>query len=543
MTDVLASDLRPVDESSESTPDSAAADDVFPQSVASGGPTPSGVVLWTRLDPEAYDPETPVRLDVATDGSFDDRVVTGVVPTDRIDADADHTVRVDLDGELAADTEYAYRFVHGEVATRTGRCRTLPAADASPESVRFAVLACQDYENGYYGALSHVAEADVDFLVHLGDIVYESAVAEFAAGDDPVAGRELTFPSGAPLAETLADFRHVHRTYRRDRHFQRALEAHTLVAGWDDHAIADDRYWDDTRDVPVFADHPRGHDHEFTTAVTSAGTRAWHEYVPVRAEYDAEADHLHDRFRLYRSLSFGDLLDLVVTDQRFYRDGPPRQTLTVAGVTFGLGADDDPGRSMLGDEQFEWFRDELRSAESQWLCWGSAVMTMPFRFGAGPLSVRPKAGATWDGFGAERDRVFAELGAADPSVVTLSGDLHSYAAGTQVLGGAGGTPVGTEFMTPAVTSVSIAEGAGVARGLAGRLTRPLLRTLFPAMNPEMAFFDSHDWGYSVVEFTREECTYTAYAVDKTVDSTDAERREVVRFRRTHDDPVPRRCSR
>jgi len=170
-------------------------------------------------------------------------------------------------------------------------------------------------------------------------------------------------------------------------------------------------------------------------------------------------------------------------------------------------------------------------------------MTMPFRFGAGPLSVRPKAGATWDGFGVERDRVFAELGAADPSVVTLSGDLHSYAAGTQVLGGAGGTPVGTEFMTPAVTSVSIAEGAGVARGLAGRLTRPLLRTLFPAMNPEMAFFDSHDWGYSVVEFTREECTYTAYAVDKTVDSTDAERREVVRFRRTHDDPVPRRCSR
>lgn len=28
---------------------------IFPQSVASGCPTPTGVILWTRINPEAYD--------------------------------------------------------------------------------------------------------------------------------------------------------------------------------------------------------------------------------------------------------------------------------------------------------------------------------------------------------------------------------------------------------------------------------------------------------------------------------------------------------
>ena len=43
------------------------------------------------------------------------------------------------------------------------------------------------------------------------------------------------------------------------------------------------------------------------------------------------------------------------------------------------------------------------------------------------------------------------------------------------------------------------------------------------MNPHIEFFNGHHWGYSVVEFTREDCTYVGYAVDKTDDSPDADR--------------------
>ncbi|WP_245902946.1 hypothetical protein [Salinigranum rubrum] len=36
------------------------ADTVFPQSVASGGPTPEGVILWTRIAPDAFDADEPL---------------------------------------------------------------------------------------------------------------------------------------------------------------------------------------------------------------------------------------------------------------------------------------------------------------------------------------------------------------------------------------------------------------------------------------------------------------------------------------------------
>lgn len=35
---------------------------------------------------------------------------------------------------------------------------------------------------------------------------------------------------------------------------------------------------------------------------------------------------------------------------------------------------------------------------------------------------------------------------------------------------------------------------------------------------------STEWGYSVVEFTPDGCTYIAYSVDKTVNSADVEKR-------------------
>lgn len=134
--------------------DDADPDDTFPQSVASGGPTPTGVILWTRVAPDAFDPEKPLAVQVATDDSFETIVYDGVVTeSDRIAAH-DYTVKVDLDGRLDPDTEYAYRFVYDDTASRTGHCQTLPRPEDSPESMRLAVLTCQNYLNGY---LSRIA--------------------------------------------------------------------------------------------------------------------------------------------------------------------------------------------------------------------------------------------------------------------------------------------------------------------------------------------------------------------------------------------------
>jgi alkaline phosphatase D len=102
-----------------------------------------------------------------------------------------------------------------------------------------------------------------------------------------------------------------------------------------------------------------------------------------------------------------------------------------------------------------------------------------------------------------------------------------------VTGGEGvaqGERIGVEFMTPAVTSLNVAEALHLTRGWRKRLTEPLLSWLIPLMNPHIEFFDGHNWGYSVVEFTRDDCTYVGYAVDKTVDDPTAEREVVVAYR-------------
>jgi alkaline phosphatase D len=124
--------------------------------------------------------------------------------------------------------------------------------------------------------------------------------------------------------------------------------------------------------------------------------------------------------------------------------------------------------------------------------------------------------------------------------VTLTGDMHAYVAAYQqtsypgrVAGGEGVAPadrMGVEFMTPAVTSLNVAEALRLTRGWRKRLTEPLLSWLVTLMNPHIEFFDAHNWRYSTVEFTPDDCTYVGYAVDKTVDSPDADREVVVAYR-------------
>ena len=113
---------------------------LYPQSVASGGPTPEGVILWTRVDPDAFDPDEPLAVVVARedDPGFEDPCYRGVVDDGGAIRAHDHTVKVDLDGVLGSGERYHYRFVYDGVASRTGRCRTLPAPNDAVDSLRLA---------------------------------------------------------------------------------------------------------------------------------------------------------------------------------------------------------------------------------------------------------------------------------------------------------------------------------------------------------------------------------------------------------------------
>jgi alkaline phosphatase D len=507
-------------------------DETFPQSIASGGPTPSGVILWTRIAPAAYNPQAALGVEVATDDAFDDLVYRGTVDAAEITPQSDYTIKVDLDGELASDTRYYYRFVYDDVASRTGRCKTLPEPDADVDEVSFAFVTCQDYQNGYYGAYHHIAEEDVDFVVHLGDYIYESAGGEYQS---PLAetppGREISLPSGASLAESLADFRHLYKTYKRDPLLQRGHEHHTFIHGWDDHEIGNNRYWDYDAGAPVLPDKDNGDDPEFALNVTADGIQAWTEYIPARVEYNPEASELHEQLRLWRDYQFGDLVDLSVTDERLFRDGPPCDGLDDK-IRVTCTEEEAADRTMLGDQQKAWWKSWVDGSEAAWTVWANEVMTMPLTAGDGFAQVE-FFHDSWDGFQYERWELMQHVKAADPeNFVTLTGDLHASLAGYQ-LEDYGEVDwnwwtdrVGIEFMTPSITSVNAADVVDFP----GDWDDDALSSLAKAANDHLQYADFHKHGYAVIEFTRTDATYTVYDVDITENSADAQRTKHAQYR-------------
>lgn len=302
----------------------------FPQSVASGDPSPTGVVLWTRLDPGAYREGEPLFVEVAEwlegaeDPFGDGCCYRGKVPPETVEEmpEHDYTVKIDLDDELEPDTRYSYRFKYGEVASQRGRCKTLPGAGASPERVRFAVVTCQYHQNGHFVAHHHVADEDVDFLVDLGDSIYEDADDRYKGRGSKDYGRTYTLPSREPIVHGLDDYREIYRTYRSDESLQRALEAHTRIHVWDDHEFVNDIYWDYGRNAPRSLNHPKGDDPEFMRRLVRDALKVWWEYTPARVEYRPDAGRIKDVITLYRTFQFGDLLTLIATDERLHRTEP-----------------------------------------------------------------------------------------------------------------------------------------------------------------------------------------------------------------------------
>ncbi|MGH7504296.1 MAG: alkaline phosphatase D family protein, partial [Longimicrobiales bacterium] len=145
----------------------------FTLGIASGDPTSSDVVLWTRLAPvgETLRERIPVRWELADDDGFRRIAARGeVLATPELA----HAVHAEVDGLDPART-YFYRFIAGGEASAVGRTRTAPAASA--DRIRFAFVSCQHYEQGLYTAYQHLSQEDVDLVVHLGDYIYENAPA------------------------------------------------------------------------------------------------------------------------------------------------------------------------------------------------------------------------------------------------------------------------------------------------------------------------------------------------------------------------------
>ena len=344
----------------------------FPQGVASGDPRATSVVLWTRAVVTAAanaSDAVALMIQVSTNQDFTTTVVAKIVSATQA---SDHTVRV-LVTDLAPATTYYYRFTAG-VDTIVGRTRTAPAATADVQ-VNLAWLSCQDYTAGHYGAYRQLIvddearpEADkIHAIVHLGDMIYETGDNQFqTALDDnfqPItlknrdgSDRKIApFPSGGgtragvafTFAATVADYRHLYKTFFSDPDIQAARARWPFISIWDDHEFTDD-CWQSQANYTNANSLDEG---DQTRRISAS--QAWFEYIPSQLtgavgvegvpneakDFSAatvvdamftgpNADNFVPEpnnvaavgaIAIYRSFRFGKHVELVMTDERSYR--------------------------------------------------------------------------------------------------------------------------------------------------------------------------------------------------------------------------------
>ncbi|SCL22650.1 alkaline phosphatase D [Micromonospora pallida] len=430
--------------------DPSFADYPFTLGVASGDPQPDGVVLWTRLapDPLAVDglggmpPKVvPVNWQVAEDEHF--RVVVRA-GAEQATPELGHSVHAEVTG-LRPDREYYYRFRVGNQLSPVGRTRTAPAYDADRRQLAFAFVSCQNLPTGHFTPYRHLAEENLDLVLHLGDYIYEG----------PSAGSIGRAHLPATEIFSLSDYRIRHAQYKTDPDLQLAHARFPWAVTWDDHEV-ENNYADGTSEDP--AQSP-----ESFAQRRAVAYQVYYEHMPLRRMSIPRGPDM----RLYRRLRYGNLADFNILDGRQYRSDQ---------VPTGM---DDPSRTMLGTDQEQWLLDGLSTSTARWKVLGNQTVITHADRDPGPGQQLPND--NWNGYPAARQRLFD--GVVDRGVenmVVVTGDAHCSMVSDlkQNFDDQSSRTVGVEFLGTSITS----GGNGSDLDARGRE--------WLASNPHMKFYNA-----------------------------------------------------
>ncbi|HZG56338.1 alkaline phosphatase D family protein [Paenibacillus sp.] len=438
----------------------------FSLGVASGDPLPDGVVLWTRLAPDPLhrggmpNETVPVQWELAADDRFAEPVQRGVAYAR---PELGHSVHVETSG-LAANQVYYYRFRYGDEISPTGRTKTLPPSDALATRCAFAFASCQNYEDGYFTAYRHMSHEDLDFVLHLGDYIYEGG-AKFSGVRRHEGGETVT----------LADYRNRYALYRSDPDLQAAHAAFPWIAVLDDHEV--DNNW-------AGAGSPESGPIDRFVRRRAAAFQAYYEHMPLRMSSMPNGGSM----RLYRRFQYGTLATFHVLDTRQYRDaqadrrnwGPPNERMR------------REARTLLGEEQEAWLLDGLTESGA---VWNVAAQQVFFARRDGDLtdgvSVSKDA---WDGYPAARERILRCVRERRVrNFMVLTGDVHANWA-NEILSDFDrptSKPIGVEWVGTSISS------AGDGSDRTSRTDAEL------AHNPHLKFFNGNR-GYVVCRVNADE---------------------------------------
>ena len=516
---VGATTLRGFDEAAAAAP---ASQGVFGYGVASGDPTGDAVVIWTRATPRPRHHGDPVATpgsglggpvlvlwEVAADPGFRHVARRGLELTS---ARSDHTVKIDVTG-LQPYTRYWYRFKAEGETSPVGQTQTAPDHPHRVHALRFGLVSCSNYTGGYFGAYRALAARDdIDFVLHVGDYLYEYGNGADRYGPAALAG----IRDGVPATETidLRGYRLRHALHKADPDLQQAHLKHPWITIFDDHEVANNA-WNTGAE-----NHTPATEGSFTTRRHEA-YQAYLEWMPFRLPEQHVVPHQGTRF--FKLFSFGPLGDLSVLETRQNRsqqiDVAPFTTTGGGFIPTGNPTVDaalaDPNRNLPEPEQLDWLKRNTARPGRQWHLIGNQVVMTPVRFpGAAlglPANLTLLNSDQWDGYQADQVDLLTHLGAqpaAHGDAVVLTGDIHSSWANDLPVDHtvAPYQSAGVEFVCPSVTSDGFYEAVRAALP-AGTPTATITATTqgvtgaVSATNPWIRYLDGIGHGYTLIDVT------------------------------------------
>lgn len=438
----------------------------FYHGVASGDPLDDRVIIWTRVT--TTDSLESVKWRIATDTGMVNLIDSGIVVTS---AAIDYTVKVDVTG-LQPNTYYYYEFEADGMLSIRGRTRTAPVGDV--DSLRFAIVSCSRYKEGYFNAYGRItARNDVSAVLHLGDYYYETGGSDVRP----------TAPNYEIL--NLGDYRMRISHYRLDEDLLRLHQQQPFICVWDDHETANNSWYGGAE-----AHNPSTEGNWFNRRAEAI--KAYFEWMPVRMP-----DAAVDTQRIYRRFRYGDLVEMHMLDTRL--QGREEQD---------WGAANDPNRTILGNNQFTWLTHGMDTSTAQWQLLGQQVFFAPLRVNPIPIGQQFASNDHWDGYPAERQKLYDSLFANNiENLVVLTGDIHTSWANdlptASYNSSTGSGSAGVEFVVSSVTTQN-----------APAILNSVGSTLITTLNDHIKYSDLSLKGYYILDVNKSRTQADWFYVDR-----------------------------
>jgi len=310
-----------------------------------GDVTANRAVIWSRSDKAAR-----MIVEYSTTESFHD--IRRVIGPAAIES-SDFTARVDL-AELPAGQKIFYRVTFQSLDNAkafgepvTGSFLTAPNTKRDVSLVWGGDVCGQGWGiNPEFGGMK-IYEAmrrmRPDLFIHSGDSIYADGVIQAEVKlDDGSIWKNITTPEKSKVAETLEEFRGNYRYNLMDENVRRFNLEVPMLAQWDDHETRNNWYPGQILEDDKYTV-------KSVNLLSARARRAFLDYMPIRFNSD-------DPERVYRSFSYGPLLDIIMLDERSYRgpNSPNRQTAASDETAF------------IGGAQMAWVKQRLLGSKARW---------------------------------------------------------------------------------------------------------------------------------------------------------------------------------